>query len=147
MSRYLCDAMLGKLVTYLRMRGLDTAYALDRDIEADDELLEWARSEDRTLVTRNRGLADRAEDAIFVAAREPRAQVRELCEAGVELSLPDDPTRCSQCNGRLVEAGDEPRPDYAPPPTERPAWRCVECGQYYWRGSHWADVAERFDTC
>jgi uncharacterized protein with PIN domain len=146
MRRFLGDAMLGTLVTYLRMCGYDTAYALDRGVEADDALLEWARSEDRTLLTRNRRLADRAEDAIHVAAHEPLDQVRELREAGVELSLPAEPTRCSRCNGRLVEAGDEPRPDYAPAPIERPAWRCLDCGQFYWRGSHWADLADRLEA-
>jgi len=146
MRRFLCDAMLGTLATYLRMCGYDTAYALDCGLEADDALLEWARSEDRTLVTRSQRLADRAEDAIHVAAHEPLEQVRELREAGLEVSLPAEPTRCSRCNGRLVGAVDEPRPDYAPPPTERPAWRCVDCGQFYWRGSHWEDVGERLDS-
>jgi uncharacterized protein with PIN domain len=138
--------MLGTLATYLRMCGYDTAYALDRGVEADDALLEWSRAEDRTLLTRNRRLADRADDAVLVVAHDPRAQVGELREAGVELALPDEPTRCSRCNGRLVGAGDGPRPDYAPPADERPAWRCVDCGRYYWRGSHWAALRARLDA-
>lgn len=143
MTRLLCDAMLGTLVTYLRMCGHDTAYALDRDVEADDDLLAWAERENRTLLSRNRELVARAEDAVLVTAHDPLAQVDELREAGIEVSLPDEPTRCSRCNGRLVAAGDEPRPDYAPSPTEQPVWRCPDCGQYYWRGSHWADLRER----
>jgi uncharacterized protein with PIN domain len=146
MSRFLCDAMLGTLATYLRMCGRDTAYALERGVEADDALREWTRAEDRTLLTRNRRLADRTEDAIHVAAHEPAEQVSELREAGVAVSLPAEPTRCSRCNGRLVEAGDEPRPDYAPPPTEQAAWRCVDCGQHYWRGSHWTDLGDRLEA-
>lgn len=146
MTRFLCDAMLGTLATYLRMCGYDTAYALDRGVEANDALVEWARTEERTLLTRNRRLAARADDAIHIAAHESSGQVRELREAGLVLSLPAEPSRCSQCNGSLVQTGEEPRPDYAPPPTERPVWRCEDCGQYYWRGSHWADLAERLEA-
>jgi len=40
MSDRLLDTMLGKLATYLRMCGYDTAYALDEEAEADDALLE-----------------------------------------------------------------------------------------------------------
>lgn len=35
-DRFLLDAMLGTLTTYLRMCGYDAAYALDHEIEADD---------------------------------------------------------------------------------------------------------------
>jgi hypothetical protein len=143
MTRFLCDAMLGTLATYLRMCGYDAAYALDRGVEADDALLAWAERENRTLLSRNRRLVARADDGVHVAAHDPLAQVDELREAGFDLSLPDTPTRCSRCNGRLVPAGDEPRPDYAPPPSEQPAWRCVDCGQFFWRGSHWADLGDR----
>jgi uncharacterized protein with PIN domain len=143
MSRFLCDAMLGKLATYLRMCGHDTAYALDRDVEADEKLLTWAREADRTLLTRDASLADRAPKAVHIEAKDPRAQLGELGAAGITLELPAEPVRCSRCNGRVrrVDA-DTPRPDYAPPAGERPVWRCVDCGQFYWRGSHWTDLAE-----
>lgn len=144
MTSFLCDAMLGTLSTYLRMCGYDTAYALDRDVEAADDLRTWASAEGRTLLTRNRTLAVRAADAILVSAHEPTEQLGELAAAGVALSLPEEPVRCGQCNGTLVLAEPtEPRPDYAPPPSEQPAWRCPECGQFFWRGSHWADLADR----
>jgi uncharacterized protein with PIN domain len=147
MTRLLCDAMLGKLATYLRMCGYDTAYALDRDVEDADAILAWAREEDRTLLTRNATLAERAPDAIHLEAHDPDAQLAELQEAGIDLSLPDEPQRCSQCNGPVTRAGgDEPRPDYAPSSDEGPAWRCEECGQFYWKGSHWDDLASTLDT-
>jgi len=58
--RLLVDAMLGKLARYLRMCGYDAAYALDRGLEADEDLLAVARDEGRQLLTRDRQLADRA---------------------------------------------------------------------------------------
>jgi len=141
-DRLLLDVMLGKLATYLRMCGYDAAYALDRGIEADDPIVALARTEERTLLTRDRGLAARTDDAVLLSAREPVEQLRELRAAGFRLELPDRPVRCSRCNG-VVEAvdGDEPTPGYAPDPAGTDVWRCRDCGQCFWRGSHWADVA------
>ncbi len=146
--RLLCDVMLGKLTTYLRMCGHDTAYALDREgtgdvgIEDDDALLSLAREEDRRLVTRDTALGARTDDAILISTTEIEEQLRELYTAGVDLSL-DLPERCSTCNGRVerVEAGETP--DHAPSIDEQRVWRCQACDQYYWKGSHWDDVRER----
>jgi uncharacterized protein with PIN domain len=156
--RFLLDAMLGKLATYLRMCGHDTAYALDRapdgghanapeddasaGIEDDDELLALARAEGRRIVTRDADLAARAENALRIDAKDVEGQLCELRAAGVELSL-DTPERCSRCNApiEVVEGGETP--DYAPDPDDRRVWRCPACGQHYWKGSHWADVRER----
>lgn len=147
MSRFLCDAMLGKLATYLRMCGHDTAYALDRNEESADALLAWAREEDRRLLTRNERLAERAPAAILLTAHEPTDQLAELRAAGVTLELPEEPVRCSTCNGLVRRVGeDERRPEGVPPVEERPVWQCVDCGQFYWRGSHWADLGETLSS-
>ena len=162
--RFLLDAMLGKLATYLRMCGHDAAYALDRrgasdgrredgtgndgggegggGIEDDDALLALARREDRRLVTRDADLAARADDAILASATDIDEQLRELRAAGVDLSL-DRPERCSRCNGRVERVDEGETPDYAPGVDERRVWRCRACGQHYWKGSHWKDVRER----
>jgi len=137
------DAMLGKLATYLRMCGYDTAYALDRDAEADDALLALAETEGRRLVTRDAGLARRATDAVLLTEREVADQLREFAAAGFELELSAEPVHCGTCNAP-VEVVDrtEPTPEYAPDPAETELWRCRDCGQHFWRGSHWDDVAE-----
>lgn len=141
-DRFLVDAMCGTLVTYLRMCGYDTAYALDRGVEADGALLDLARAENRTLLTRDRQLATGADRAIALDARDVRDQLRTLGGAGVALELPAEPRRCSDCNGTLdrVDADGE-RPAHAPDAGDRPVWRCVACGKQFWRGSHWDDVA------
>jgi uncharacterized protein with PIN domain len=126
------------------MCGYDAAYALDRDAEADDRALELAREEGRTLLTRDRSLARRADASVLLTAREIDEQLRELRAAGFRLELDDSPTRCGRCNGRVEPVGsDEPTPDYAPAPTECDVWRCRACGQHFWKGSHWDDVAAR----
>ena len=144
MTRFLVDAMLGKLARYLRMCGHDAAYALDRGVEDDDALADVARLEDRTLLTRDRSLAGRVDDAILLGEREVSDQLRELRAAGVDVSLADRPTRCGACNGELSALSpDSESPAYAPAPGEVAVWRCRRCGQCFWKGSHWDDVAAR----
>ncbi|RRJ28874.1 Mut7-C RNAse domain-containing protein [Halocatena pleomorpha] len=134
--RLLLDVMCGGLRSYLRMCGYDTVYALDRGIEADDRLLAVVQTEDRTLITRDRQLATRANTAILLTSTNTKEQLRTLQSAGIGLTL-TEPTRCSRCNGRL-EPASGPRPDDVP--TDRRVWRCENCGQWFWKGSHWDHV-------
>ncbi|ERH09170.1 MAG: hypothetical protein J07HX64_00923 [halophilic archaeon J07HX64] len=55
-ERLLADAMLGRLVSYLRMCGHDTVYAPDAGLEEDDDIRAVAREEGRRLLTRDREL-------------------------------------------------------------------------------------------
>lgn len=141
--RLLLDAMLGGLRSYLRMCGHDTAYTLEIGIEADEAILAVAAREDRRLITRDRQLGARAENAMLLTSRETRAQLAELAAAGVDLTLPATPDRCSDCNGGLERVEPEARtPPNAPDPDESPVWRCRDCGQLFWKGSHWDRVAD-----
>lgn len=141
--KILLDAMVGTLATYLRMCGYDAAYALDRDVESDDRLLEIAAAEDRLIVTRDRSLAKRASSGVLVESRDVSEQLRELEDAGFDLSMAETPAHCGRCNGRLeAVSATESTPEYAPDPAEELLWQCSACGQYFWRGSHWDAVAE-----
>jgi uncharacterized protein with PIN domain len=136
--------MLGSLVTYLRMCGHDTLYAPDEGLEADERLRERARAESRTILTRDRELAARSEDARLVESHDIEAQLGELVDAGLALELPETPRRCGACNGpveRVPEATSTP--ESTPSPAERAVWQCEHCGQLFWKGSHWEDVARR----
>ena len=138
--RLLLDVMLGKLATYLRMCGIDAAYALDRGVEADDELLAIARDEGRLLVTRDRQLARRADHALLLETKPVTDRLRKLQAAGFDLSL-DEPRRCADCNAELVAVSENAEtPDYAPNANEQSVWRCPGCGKHFWKGSHWDDV-------
>lgn len=145
-TRLYLDAMLGSLATLLRMCGYDAAYALDRGTEVDHAVRAAARAEGRLLVTRDRDLAAETAGALLLASKAVDDQLRELRDAGFALSL-DDPARCSVCNAALEPVpASASTPAYAPDPAARPVWRCSDCGQYFWRGSHWADVRERLAT-
>ena len=154
----LLDVMCGKLATYLRLCGYDAAYALDRGVEADDRLLALAAAEGRVLLTRDRELTARAPsvdpavDAVLLTERDVLDQLRELDAAGFSVGLADEPARCGTCNGPVerVDAGEEgvpDRPEYVPDDVgaARPGWRCTECGQWFWKGGHWDDVAARLE--
>lgn len=143
MSRLLTDTMLGSLTTYLRMCGYDTVYALDADLESDEEIRRYAQRESRVVLTRDRELAASTDDAVLLERRDVEAQLEEVVEAGIGLALPETPQRCSTCNGRLEPVAPEDRtPEYAPDPLSTDVWRCRECGQHFWKGSHWDDVAD-----
>ncbi|WP_277554264.1 Mut7-C RNAse domain-containing protein [Halobaculum limi] len=136
----LLDVMLGKLATYLRMCGYDAVYALDEGIEADDAVQRRAAADARRLLTRDRELAASTPGSILLTARDVTDQLRELREAGVDLTLAARPARCGACNGSVDSLPpDCDRPEYAP--DEGPVWRCRDCGQCFWKGSHWDDVA------
>ena len=137
-DRLLLDVMLGTLAAYLRVCGYDTAYALDRGVEADDRIAALAGAESRRLLTRDVELAGRVEGSVLLAERDLEAQLGELRAAGIELVPDDEPSYCGRCNGSLepVPAGAD-TPEYAPDPDGTDCWRCRSCEQLFWRGSHY----------
>ena len=140
--RLLLDVMCGGLRSYLRMCDHDTVYAGDRGLEADDALLALADAEDRTLITRDVALANRAVDAVLLESRDVEDQLAELAAAGLDLTLADEPRFCGRCNGSLERVDPEATtPEYAPDPDDADSWCCRRCDQVFWRGSHWDRVA------
>ncbi|WP_121741066.1 Mut7-C RNAse domain-containing protein [Natronorubrum halophilum] len=118
--------MCGGIRSYLRMCGSDTAYAGDRGVESDDNLL---------------ALASRGEHAILLESRDVEAQLAELAAAGLDLTLADEPAFCGRCNGSLERVDrSASTPGYAPDPAGTDVWRCRSCDQHFWRGSHWERV-------
>ncbi|WP_396610442.1 Mut7-C RNAse domain-containing protein [Haloferax sp. S1W] len=147
-TAFLLDVMLGKLATYLRMCGYDTAYALDEQDSdpGDAHLIDRAAAEPRVILTRDVSLAERAPKSVLLTEKDPLSQLRELESVGFDVSLTDEPTRCGVCNGRVENVGgDDPIPEYAPDDSETRLWRCRDCGQVFWRGSHWRDVESRLN--
>lgn len=125
-QRYIVDLMLMRLGRWLRLMGQDVA---NPDAASDREILDKAKKEMRTVITRDRRLWQsclRADQpCILIASSRIREQLLEMAGAGLPLRL--EPDRCTLCNGPLRQlAGDE-----------REQWQCRICGKLYWRGSHW----------
>ena len=136
--RFFVDIMLGRLAKWLRILGYDTVYE-----HLDDQLLlEQLRSENRILLSRDRELVRLAGEgrAYFVRSQRPDRQVAEVVKAfGLEPNAYLF-SRCSLCN-EPVQRVDKAEVLQSIPPyvaeTQEEFWRCPDCGQIYWRGSHY----------
>lgn len=146
LPRWIADEMVGRLARYLRMVGCDTTYA--RGL-SDEEIVRRARDEGRVVLTRDRHLAARAEQALLLESPHLPDQWRAVRAAFPELPAEVNFQRCTECNGLLEPMA---APDRGAPvtgvPWDRvasgmPLYRCRDCAHYYWEGTHTADVRAR----
>ncbi len=137
--RFLADAMLGKLATWLRILGCDVEYPGDLP---DDEIVERALRTGRIILTRDTLLIRRRkarDNHFFVTGDGWRDQLRQVVAAfGI------DPagglfTRCLRCNAPLG-AIDKPHVAGRVPPyvyaTQETFGACPSCGRLYWHATH-----------
>jgi len=124
--RFLADLMLMRLGRWLRLLGQDVARP---EGLSDADLLDQARRECRTIITRDKRLFLAAPGAgascLLIRSSKISKQLQEMAEAGVPLHL--DPRRCTVCNGPLEKM--------EMPGTKR--WQCCACKKLYWEGGHW----------
>ncbi len=144
--RFLADAMLGKLVTWLRILGCDVEYFGDLP---DDEIVERASRAGRVILTRDTLLVRRHEardNHFFVTGDHWRDQLRQVVAAfGI------DPagrlfTRCVRCNAPLSPI-DKPLVAGRVPPyvyeTQETFSACPSCGRLYWKATHWEQMEKQ----
>ena len=136
--RFVIDIHLGKLATSLRMLGFDTLY---RNDYGDEELAYISSTEERILLTRDRGLLMRSivTYAYYVRATDPQLQIVEVLQRFNLSKLITPFQRCIRCNGLLQEVPKESIIDQLPAKISQDVdkfHRCLECGQIYWKGSH-----------
>lgn len=136
--RFVLDGHLGTLARYLRLLGLDTAYAPN---VSDRQLIRTSTTEKRILLTRDVGLLkNRAvSHGHFVRSDDPRQQVLDVV-ARFQLSGRLKPySRCLACNGVLEPVAKGAIAHRLPPLTRRyiaTFFTCPGCGKDYWRGAH-----------
>jgi uncharacterized protein with PIN domain len=138
-TRFVLDAHLGKLAAYLRLLGFDSLYRNDYD---DYELARISAEERRILLTRDRGLLKRSQvtHGYCVRSTDSRKQVREVLRRFDLFTALAPFTRCLRCNGLLEPVSKEEVFDSLKQETRKyfeEFFRCKECGQVYWKGSHW----------
>ena len=139
--RFVVDAMFGTLAKWLRILGFDTIFA--RDL-ADSEIMALADREDRILITRDKELAGRSDNSLFLNSDvldEQIAQVLERYPADEGRTL----TRCLECNGLLVpvEKAEVRNVPDAVLEREDEFSKCPNCGRFYWPATHWENMMER----
>jgi len=134
--RFLLDVHLGALARRMRLLGLDTSYSNDFD---DDALIDLANSEQRALLTKDRGLLRRRKLWLGAYVRGARAD-SQLADVLDRFAPPLAPwTRCVACNGKLTQVPKRDIEHRLLPGTRRTYdefARCAECGRVYWRGAH-----------
>lgn len=147
-TRFVLDGHLGRLAAYLRMLGFDTLY----DPAANDaSLADISARERRMLLTRDTGLLKRSEVSLgyFVRATNPLRQLAEVAERCRLLRRVAPFTRCLCCNA-VLEPAEKAEVAHRLPPRVREQHdefaRCPSCDRVYWKGTHYARMAERIRT-
>jgi len=143
--RFVADAMLGKLVRWLRILGYDTLY--DPSLE-DHHLIELADTTGRVLLTADRELMRyRRAEKFLILSEGWREQLREVIRA---YPPPDEGlfSRCLECNSPLEEVEREAVRGRVPPHVyeeQREFARCPHCDKIYWRGTHYERVHRQLE--
>lgn len=141
--RFVVDTHLGQLAAYLRMVGFDTLYRNDFD---DEVLAAISASEQRVLMTRDRGLLKRKIVVYGYCVREviPRSQFISVLRHYHLGACVQPWQRCTHCNGLLRAVEKATVLDRLEPKTKRyydEFQQCDNCGQVYWQGSHFEQMA------
>jgi uncharacterized protein len=141
---FVLDVHLGRLAQYLRLVGCDAVYENDA---SDDWLARTADINERFLLTRDRALLMRkdVERGYFVRDDDP---IRQLVEVARRFKLAPRVrplSRCLTCNGVLIQVEKRAVEKRIEPGTRRyfeQFWQCQECGNVYWKGSHYERLLE-----
>jgi uncharacterized protein with PIN domain len=132
--------MLGGLVRWLRLLGLDVGY--DPEITTP-RLLKKARREGRLVITRSyRKVMELPEkEYLCIFHDDPRRQILEVVEGlGLELDPSRYFSRCLLDNAPLESKEKEEVKDKVPSyvyENQSEFSHCPECGRYYWPGTHY----------
>ena len=146
--RFVLDTHLGRLARYLRLLGFDCLYQNDFK---DDELAAISSDQQRILLTRDRLLLQRRiiTRGYFVRSTLPLEQTVEILRR-FDLSGDVRPLgRCIRCNGLLADIEKDVIEARLEPKTRRYYRRfriCPDCGQIYWRGSHFKQMTQLIDA-
>jgi len=144
-TRFIADAMLGRLARWLRILGYDTAY--EKEI-SDEALVDRALREDRWLLTRDSHLVLRkllrGRHTLIISDHldEQLRQLRDERHLPLDLSV-DRGYRCADCNQWLVMIPREEAVCKVPPLVAEQHYRfmqCRSCGRVYWPGMHWTNI-------
>ncbi len=145
-DRFLADVNVGRLAKWMRVIGYDTLFIPDAD---DEELLQVAMDQDRTLLTRNRYIMERRVvttgqvEVLLIQSDDFREQMREVTEA-LGLGFHYGFSRCIECNEPLRHTSKESARDRVPPfvfSTQDRFLVCPKCTRLYWRGTHWRNMS------
>ncbi len=139
---FLIDAMLGNIAKKLRLFGYDSEYFSDID---DSALIEKAKNENRTIISRDRLLYDKAKkdgvSSIYLTTNNEVDQFLEILH-NTKLKLSEisgDTARCTKCNSitsSISKSEIEGKIPQGVLEFNEKFWKCDNCNQIYWEGTH-----------
>ena len=147
--KLLCDQMLGTLAKWLRILGFDTFYA-NAEI-TDDELLDIANNEKRTIISRDKELIIRGKKKNLTTIEVKTTYLDEQLQQVLKFILIDEKiilSRCTLCNTILETRakssvkGKVPKKIFE---NNDKFWFCSTCNNYYWKGSHYEKIINKID--
>ena len=139
------DVNVGRSAKWLRVIGYDASVPTTEDV---NELVLIALAEDRIIVTRDEGIAERrpaTTGRITVLLIEHADLKSQLDHVTRSLGLKGRAqfSRCIRCNEPLAEISRQ-RAEYQVPPhvfdTQSEFRECPACRRVFWRGTHWANM-------
>ncbi|ARV57372.1 twitching motility protein PilT [Nostocales cyanobacterium HT-58-2] len=144
---FVLDIHLGKLATSLRLLGFDTLY---RNDYKDEELAHISSTQNRILLTRDRGLLMRSMViyGYYVRNTDPQKQIVEVMQRFNLYKSISPFQRCLRCNGLLKPVAKELIVDQLPETVRlytHEFHRCQNCKQIYWKGSHYERLQQFID--
>jgi uncharacterized protein with PIN domain len=147
--RFICDAMCCGAAKCIRAWGY---YAYWEYGINDAQVISMALKDDMVVVTGDSGILERKVvtsgrvKAVYVPVGLDRWEQFERVLK--EYSLPRQEPRCMKCGGLLEMINKEDFKDELPPKTYNwldEFYRCKDCTQFFWKGTHWTDIAENLD--
>ncbi len=145
--KLLCDQMLGSLAKWLRILGFDTLY-VNAEM-TDEELLNIANIENRTIISRDKELILRGKKQNINVIEIKNTDLDDQLKLVLNLIKIDEKlvlSRCTLCNKILEKIeknkveGKVPRKVFD---NNNEFWFCNKCKKFYWAGSHYKKITDK----
>ena len=147
--KILCDQMLGTLAKWLRIMGFDTFYANAE--MSDEDLLNIAKGENRTIFTRDKELIIMGKkknlNVIAIETTDLDLQLNQVLKH-VNINENSVLSRCTLCN-TLLDTIEKNKVQGKVPSkvfeNNEKFWFCSKCNKFYWMGSHYNEMINKID--
>jgi len=147
--KILCDQMLGTLAKWLRILGFDTFY-VNAEM-SDEDLLNIAKGENRTIFTRDKELIIRGkkknQNFMAIETTDLDLQLNQVLKH-VNIDEKSILSRCTLCNTVLDTVEKNKAQGKIPSKVfenNEKFWFCSKCNKFYWMGSHYNEMINKID--
>jgi len=133
--KFVADAMLGRLARWMRFLGYDVIYL--KNVE-DSYVVRVARSQDRILLTRDRGIPLHFKvNCLLIHSEDIYEQLKQLLKEFPPSN--NKIRRCMDCNEPLLKIDKEEVKEQVPEYIwihQQEFCLCPKCRKIFWEGTH-----------